>query len=338
MDSIPFFRRRRNIEEYGKEDYRKYVDLVGSQRVLAIKLTMKVTGFSFIKNAVTYDFPIVEAIKSILPICDDFVVAVGESEDDTMDLISQIDPGKIRIIETQWDESLREGGRVLALETDKAFANISEDSDWAFYIQGDEVVHEKYLELIYEAMLKFKDDTSIDGLLFKYLHFYGSWDYVGASSKWYKHEIRVVRNDKSIYSYRDAQGFRKGNNEKLRVQAIGACMYHYGWVKEPETMQSKLESNSKLWHNDQWIEDHIRTADNVYNYEHHVNELKLFSGEHPQVMKDRIQAKNWKFDYDISHNRKTIKDKLKEFLHKNFGLDFSYKNYRIATQQGKKNI
>lgn len=291
---------------------------------------MKVSGFSFIKNALKYDFPIEEAIKSILPICDEFVVAVGESDDLTLDLIAQIDPDKIKIIETQWDESLREGGRVLALETDKAFAGVAEDSDWAFYIQGDEVVHEKYLDTIYQSMLQCKDDFSIDGLLFKYLHFYGSFDYVGASSKWYKHEIRVIRNNKSIYSFRDAQGFRKGDNEKLRVKAIDAYMYHYGWVKEPETMQIKLENNSKYWHNDRWIDDNVRTGENSYAYDRHISELKLFSGEHPQVMMERIKAKNWKFDYDISRNKKTMKDRMKEFLSKIFGMEIAYKNYRIA--------
>jgi hypothetical protein len=291
---------------------------------------MKVSGFTLIKNALKYDFPIVEAIKSILPICDELVVAVGESEDDTLDLIAKIDPGKIKIIETRWDESLRVGGQVLALETDKAFAQISEDSDWAFYIQGDEVVHEKYLDTIYDGMVKNKEDKHIDGLLFKYLHFYGSFDYVGASSRWYKHEIRVVRNDKSIYSYRDAQGFRKGDNEKLRVRAIDAYMYHYGWVKEPGTMQIKLENNSKYWHDDQWIDENIRTDDNSYAYDRHVSELKLFSGEHPQVMKERIEAKNWKFDYDISRNRKSLKDTLKGFLNRVFGIEVTYKNYKIA--------
>jgi hypothetical protein len=291
---------------------------------------MKVSGFSFIKNALIYDFPIVEAIKSILPICDEFIVAVGESDDDTLGLIAQIAPGKVKIVETQWDESLREGGRVLALETDKAFAQISAESDWAFYIQGDELVHEKYLDTVYDGMLKFKEDKRIDGLLFNYLHFYGSFDYVGASSKWYKHEIRVVRNDKSIYSYRDAQGFRKGNNEKLRVKPIDAYVYHYGWVKEPETMQIKLENNSKYWHDDQWIDENIRTEGNSYAYDRHVRELKLFSEEHPQLMKERIEAKNWKFDYDISHNRQSLKDTLKAFLNKVFGIDLAYKNYRIA--------
>ncbi len=119
---------------------------------------MKVSGFTFVKNAIKYDYPIVEAIKSILPICDEVVVAVGESDDKTLELIQGIDKEKIKIIETKWDESLREGGRVLAVETDKAYKEISEDSDWAFYIQGDEVVHEKYLDTIYDSMKKYKDD------------------------------------------------------------------------------------------------------------------------------------------------------------------------------------
>ena len=105
---------------------------------------MKVTGFSFVKNAIIYDYPIIEAITSILPICDEFIVAVGKSDDETLELIKSINPEKIKIVETEWDESLREGGRVLAVETDKAFKAISADSDWAFYIQGDEVVHESH--------------------------------------------------------------------------------------------------------------------------------------------------------------------------------------------------
>ena len=142
---------------------------------------MKVSGFSFVRNAVKLDYPIIEAITSVLPICDEFVIAVGKSEDNTLELIRSIDSPKIRIIETVWDDSLREGGRVLAVETDKAFAQISEDSDWAFYIQGDEVLHEKYLDTVKQAMQAHKDNPNVDGLLFKYKHFYGSYDYVADS-------------------------------------------------------------------------------------------------------------------------------------------------------------
>ena len=81
---------------------------------------MKITGFTFIKDALTYDYPIVEAIESILPMCTHFVVAVGKSSDQTLALIKSIASPKIKIIETIWDETLKENGEVLAKETDKA--------------------------------------------------------------------------------------------------------------------------------------------------------------------------------------------------------------------------
>jgi hypothetical protein len=288
---------------------------------------LKVTGFTFIRNAIKLDYPIVEAIKSILPICDDFVVAVGNSEDETLKLIQSIAPSKIRILETIWDDSLRENGAVLADETNKAFQAIGKESDWAFYIQGDEVIHEQYLETIKRAMVHYKDRSDIDGLLFNYLHFYGSYDYVGASSSWYGEEIRVIKNNKNIYSFKDAQGFRKNDNQKLNVAKIPAFVYHYGWVKEPKAMQLKQESFNKLWHDDNWMEENIVKSD-FFEYEEHISQLKVFDGSHPQLMKDRINRKNWKFDFDISRNKRSFKDLLKDFL-KKIGINSNYQNYRL---------
>jgi hypothetical protein len=287
---------------------------------------MKVTGFTFIRNALIYDYPVVEAIRSILPVCDDFVVAVGNSDDATLQLIRQIDPAKIKIVETVWDDKLREGGRVLALETDKAYQAIGNDTDWAFYIQGDEVVHEKYLEPIREAMLKWKDHPEVDGLLFDYLHFYGSYDYVGSSGKWYPHEIRVVRKSGNIYSYRDAQGFRKGENQKLHVKPVDAYVYHYGWVKEPAAMQRKQENFNKLWHSDNWVDKNVAKS-NEFDYSG-IDALELFQGTHPRVMLDRIAKKNWKFDYDLSYSNLSMKDQFKKWLRKYTGIEIGYKNYK----------
>lgn len=289
---------------------------------------MRVTGFSFIKNAVKFDYPVVEAIKSVLPICDNFVIAVGDCDDGTRELIESIDKDKITVIPTVWDETLKKGGRVLAVETDKAFSQIPEDSDWAFYIQGDEVIHEKYLDTVLEAMKRHKDDPAVDGLLFKYLHFYGSYDYVGASSNWYKNEIRVIKNDPSIYSYRDAQGFRKGNDEKLSVKTIDAYIYHYGWVREPKAMLDKRAAFVKLYHGDNPTETELLKGDS-YEYEKNVTELKAFEGNHPEVMKERIARKNWKFDCDISFSKKSAKDRTKNIVYKLFGKDLNYRNYKI---------
>lgn len=289
---------------------------------------MKVSGFSFIKDAVKYDYPIVEAIKSVLPVCDEFVIAVGKSSDDTLNLISGIGDPKIKIIETVWDETQRQGGRVLALETDKAFAAISPDSDWAFYIQGDEVVHEKYLDTIRQNMELYKNDNSVDGLLFHYAHFYGSYNYIGSSSRWYAREIRIIKNNKSIYSYRDAQGFRKGDNLKLNVIPINAFMYHYGWVKEPKAMQKKQLNFSKYWKDDSWIEQNVAKADE-FDYSA-IDELSLFKESHPQVMLSRIKAKNWSFDFDISKRNNSAKEIFKKIMRKYFGIELGYKNYKIV--------
>jgi hypothetical protein len=256
------------------------------------------------------------------------VVAVGKSDDNTIDLIQNIDKQKISIIETVWDDSpeMKKGGRVFALETDKAFQSIPADSDWAFYIQGDEVIHEKYLDNIYLSMERFKDDIQVDGLLFNYLHFYGSYDYVGISPNWYRHEIRVIKNDKSIYSYRDAQGFRKEKNIKLNVKPVDAYVYHYGWVKEPGTMKKKVE-NAYSFYNEKKLPEKI-LSDQGFDFSS-IDALSLFAETHPQVMKERIERKNWNFQYDVSLNRLSLRYKAKIFLKKYLGINTYYENYHI---------
>ena len=185
---------------------------------------MKVAGFTIIKNAVINDFPILEAIRSILPVVDEMIVLIGDSTDETIALIESIGDPKIKIHHSVWNKDLRKGGVVLADETNKAFQLIDDSFDWAFYIQGDEVVHEKYHPSILSACEKYKDDQEVEGLLFKYKHFYGTYDFVGDSRKWYAHEIRIIKNNKAISAYRDAQGFRLGN-KKLNVAAIDASIY-----------------------------------------------------------------------------------------------------------------
>ncbi len=289
---------------------------------------MKVTGFSFIRNAIKYDYPIVEAILSILPLCDDFVIAVGKSEDDTLNLIKGIHSPKIKIIETVWDDTLKEGGQVLAMETDKAFQATPEDSDWAFYIQGDEMVHEQYHDTIRQAMQQWKDDINVDGLLFNYKHFYGSYDYVAISPRWYRKEIRIVRNNKRIYSYRDAQGFRKNDNQKLSVKQVDAYIYHYGWVRHPQYMQRKTEAFNRLYHPDQWVDKYIAKAEE-FDYSE-IDALTRFEGTHPKVVQKRIEAINWQFDHDLKVRKLPWKYKLKMLVEKLTGYRiFEYKNYKL---------
>lgn len=287
---------------------------------------MKVSGFTFIRNAVKFDYPVVEAIRSVLPLCDEFIIAVGNSEDETESLMLGINDPKIKIIHSVWDDSLREGGKVLAIETNKAFDAVSPDSDWAFYIQADEVVHEKYYDNIKNAMLQYKDDKRVEGLLFRYVHFYGNYDYVGDSRRWYRHEIRIIRNDKSIRSYRDAQGFRI-HDRKLNVKPIDAAIYHYGWVKHPALQKEKEKNFHKLWHSDEWMKQNVADTDE-FDYSK-IDSLELFKGDHPLIMQKRIAEKNWNFVYDPKKKKLKFKDKVLLFIEKITGYRFfEYKNYR----------
>jgi hypothetical protein len=290
---------------------------------------MKVAGFTIIRNAIKFDYPVVEAITSILTICDEFIVAVGNSEDETLQLIKGINSPKIKIIETVWDDSLRQGGQVLAIETNKAFDAISKDVDWCFYIQSDECVHEKHLASIKEAMQKYKDDKRVEGLLFNYVHFYGTYNYVGNSRRWYRKEIRIIKNDKSIRSYKDAQGFRKTDNSKLNVKPISAEIYHYGWVKPPKAQQAKQEHFHKMWHDDEWMKKNIAQVEE-FDYSQ-IDSLEEFKGTHPQVFQNRVKVADWKFNFDQSQIQLSLKDKFLLFIEKTTGWKVGeYKNYKVV--------
>jgi hypothetical protein len=288
---------------------------------------MKVCGFTFVRNAIKFDYPVAESILSILPVCDEMVVAVGNSEDNTRRVIESIPSSKIRIIDTVWDDSLREGGKVLAAETDKAFNAISHDCDWAFYIQADEVLHERYLPFLRDSMGKWKDDHRVEGLLMDYIHFYGSYDFIGDSRRWYRKEVRIIRNDKTIRSYLDAQGFRK-NGRPLNVKPADATMYHYGWVKPPGSMQAKLESFHRLWHDEKWIEKNLPKADS-FDYSQ-IDSLTKFEESHPLVLSDRISRKNWQFDFDPTQRNFSSISKLIHSIEKITGWRIGeYKNYKL---------
>ena len=264
---------------------------------------MKVCGFSFVKNGVKFDYPVVEAITSILPICDKFIVAVGDCTDGTRELIQSIPSNKIEIIDTVWDPTLRERGRVLASETNKAKDLIPDEFDWCFYIQGDEVIHEKYLPGILKAMKEYLPVTAVDGLIFKYLHFYGTFDYYADSRRWYRSEIRIVRNNKDIRSWNDAQGFRWRNATKLKGAFIDAMVYHYGWVRPPKLMKDKIEGSKQYWSVDS---KHIKALEQKpveeFVYEEGIDSIEEFTETHPQVMHKRLENLDW-------HPRLSVKKK-----------------------------
>ena len=293
---------------------------------------MKVAGFTFVKNAVLYDYPLAEAIASVLPLCDAFYVAVGDSGDGTRELVRMLAPEKIRILDTVWDASLTRGGAVYASETNKALDAVPPEYDWCIYIQADEVLHEKYLPAVRQAMAKYLNYRNVEGLLFLYRHFYGTYDYVAASRKWYRSEVRVIRNDKSIRSYRDAQGFRR-LGRKLAVVPVDAEIFHYGWVRPPRQMQLKIDGVKEYYDGPAGEVKEEHHAREVFDYGEKYDVLDRFTGSHPSVMQERISRLNWKVEVDLKKIRLKLRYRLLHWWEIKTGIRlFEFRNYTVVSK------
>ncbi|MGH7229128.1 MAG: hypothetical protein ACREIH_07915 [Nitrospiraceae bacterium] len=252
---------------------------------------MKVSGFSICRNAVKFDYPIVEVIRSALPIVDEFVVNVGQSDDGTRELIRTIGSDKIRIVESIWDDSMQKDGLLFSRETNIALSRCT--GDWALYLQADEVLHEADYDAVRRALRNHLLNPRVLGFTFRYLHFYG--DYRSCNPWFYHRAVRIIRNDGQVESCGDAvgfwlkadQGYLQSKHKDL-VRPSGATIYHYGWVKAPRVLLDKIRYQSARHHGDQLGAGDARLlAKEVYEFEDY-DIMKNFSGTHPAVMADRV--------------------------------------------------
>lgn len=278
---------------------------------------MKVSGFSFVRDAVRLDFPVVEAVTSILPICDEFHIAVGRSGDGTVELLESIGSDKLSIHHTEWDPKLFVRGAINAQQTNLALSRCT--GDWAFYVQADEVMHEKYLPVVREQMERNLDRPEVEGLLFDYLHFWGSYDRYHTAHNWYGREVRVIRNGLGIQSWRSAQSFRR-NGQKLSVVHSGAEIYHYGWVRDPKVMKTKQKTLDSLHHDEEWVRRKHPEPEGAELDYGDLRKLAKFKGTHPKVMGRRISAKRWSVPIEggkrkrAKHKHETLRVRLLSFL------------------------
>lgn len=290
---------------------------------------MKVSGFTFVKNAIELDYPIKEAITSILPIVDEFWVAAGDSTDGTTELIRGIGDPKINIVESSWDPALFVHGAINAAQTNLALSRCT--GDWCFYLQADEVLHEKYFPAVTAAMENNLARPEVEGLLFDYVHFWGSYETYQKARHWYRKEIRVIRNGAGIESWKSAQGFRlKGR--KLKVVHSGAEIYHYGWVRNPKTMKRKQIALDSVHHGSNWIDRHHPDREAEFEYGS-LKHLGRFTGTHPKVMTERIAKMVWGITENpkVKHRHHRLMNRMFTWIEDNL-LGFQvgvYKNYKL---------
>ncbi|MCK5580182.1 MAG: glycosyltransferase [Candidatus Omnitrophica bacterium] len=242
---------------------------------------MKVSGFTIVRNIRKYHYPVIESIKSILPICDEFVINVGDSEDDTLGLMQSIHDPKIRIIENVWDMSM--GKEVLSQQTNLALAACK--GDWAFYLQSDEVIHEHDLPKLKKAMETHLHDAAVDALRFRWLHFYGSYCRYRIDKGWYQKQDRIIRNNGEVESCGDAYGFHRKDGKPLTRKNTGSFLYHYGWVQPEEIMTQRRVNAEQIG----FVE--LKEEDRTQKYSYgDLNRFPPYFGSHPGVMNDMVKA------------------------------------------------
>ena len=251
---------------------------------------MRLSGFSFVRNAVDLYYPVAESIRSALPICDEFVVAAGDSSDGTTALLRGIGDPKLQIIETVWDQQQFVRGASNAVQTNIALNACT--GDWAFYLQADEVVHEDDLGPLVERLRAYRDDPRVDGLVFEYLHFYADYDHFQTSHNWYRREVRVVRTGRGIRSWKSAQGFRHRDGRKLRVVPAGARIFHYGWVRPPRRMTRKARALAEVHLGAEGARAYVPDIDQGFDFGQ-LHGRARFIGTHPAVMQERIATCDW---------------------------------------------
>jgi len=243
------------------------------------------SGFTIVRNAVKLDFPIVPAIRSVLAVCDEVVVNVGKSEDDTRDLVASIADPRVRILDTEWDFTKK--NIMLSIETQRAMDACH--GSWGIYIQADEVLHERGAHILKEKIAAWDLDPQVEGLLVKYLHFYGGFDRIATSRRWYRREVRCIRLGKDIRPYQGAQGFRVGpNHRKIRARPTDVEMFHYGWARPAKAIKQKLEISKTIY---PWGQERL-AKEQARDYLEWIPLLRDFTGTHPAIARDWIAERN----------------------------------------------
>lgn len=242
------------------------------------------SGFTIVRNAIKLDFPVVPAIRSVLEVCDEVVVNVGKSEDETRDLVASVGDPRVRILDSEWDFTKK--NLMLSIETGRAMAACR--GSWGIYIQADEVLHERAARILKDQVAEWDRDDRVEGLLVNYLHFYGGFATIATSRRWYRREVRGVRLGRDIRPYQGAQGFRVGPEyRKIRARATEAEMFHYGWARPAAAIREKREISKTIypWGGDRFDREQAR------GYLEWLPLLRPFTDSHPRAALEWIAAR-----------------------------------------------
>jgi len=271
-------------------------------------------------------YPFVASIRSILPLVDEFIVALGPCEDQTEEMVQSIGDPKIKVIRTQWNERIRSDYSVkgFVYGQQKSIALFNCTGDWAFYLEADEVVHEQDVPKIQTAMERYLNDARVEALAFDYVHFYGNANTYAWSPRWYRSEVRILRNTIPAWAPKGLFFVVLDTHKKGRYPTAahtGATIYHYGWLKTDAQLALKKQSNSKHW---------AAKTESINYAAIDPQVLRPFKGTHSKIVQDWLPRADGLFQADSNHRltSRERKHRLMMVFERLFGLEFSKKHYK----------
>jgi len=283
---------------------------------------MIVSAFTFIKNGDILGYPFVESIKSVLPIVDEFIINVGDCEDQTLEKINNISSSKIKIIQSSWNENMVDRGFIYGQQ--KMIAQYSCSGDWLFYVEGDEIYHEKDLMHIRDQLEVNLNEEKVEAIAFKFLHFYGNKNSYLNSPGWYRSEARIIKS--SIRSYAPDGLFwlvldSNKHGRYPRAKLLDIYCYHYGWVRSEEEMNLKSHKVQKYWNKKYTKIDYSQIDQKI---------IREFKDKHPSIMKQWLKNDKeiFKADKNYKLTKKQRKHRLMILFERIFGIDLSKKHYK----------
>lgn len=255
-------------------------------------------GCLIIKNGTKFDYPFQQAIESVLPICDEFVVVEGVGEDDTYErlLAMREKDQKIQVVRSKMERKVSE----LSRATDLSISLTK--CDYYLQIQGDEGINEFSCRRIRSVV----DRGGFDILQTRIFHFWSSFDTVYIPKVFYDYVWRVARRSlfPQLHSIGDAMNLGPLSLPGLRTLALPeteAYWLHYGFVRNPKQMVEKCYEFFPWWSQDpeKWEEHGMdpylaRARQNkkvVWTEKHHPRQLTPFRGVHPKSYESWISKR-----------------------------------------------
>lgn len=282
-----------------------------------------VSGLTIIRNGVRLNYPFIEAIRSALPICDEYIVVAGDSDDETLERLAELKDDRVKVIHTEWSPRVTPRKCLLAQQTNIGLGFCR--GAWCLYLQGNEVLHERALPRLRNLMETHERDDSIEAMLLERLTFWSDYrHYLAVYPRRFKYTARIIRPNIGTYSIRDGMSFAVFDNFSTRgryPRAIdtGADLYRYDYVHSVEQQARKFadavhRSGTSV------------KADENYFYEYYPRQfIARFTDSHPEVMAQRVASSSGESSLDLQRCRLDLtvgerKRILESYFYKRFGL------------------